>query len=137
MKKTGISTSVIRLGLFRIFFIFCSAYFLLMGAGLALIPYKLIEGFAGNNVNPTMIGILRGAGGSIIPYSLLYLILAVKPFGKKWALYVIAFANCLAIIFDIISVVINEYTFQYALIDIPAELISLTGVVLIWNQANN
>jgi hypothetical protein len=117
---------------FRIIFYFCAFYFLMMGAGLVLFPRLLVLGAAGTDVHPTIIGMLRGSGGAVIPYSLLYFLTARKPGFSGWGLYVIAVANILAIILDLISVFLGEYGLGYAMIDLPVELISLTGISIIW-----
>ena len=72
---------------FKIIFFICAIYFFTMGAALIFIPQLLIKGISGDYANPTIIGILRGAGGSIIPYSLLYILIALNPFKRMWALY--------------------------------------------------
>lgn len=116
----------------KIIFVFCAFYFLLMGVSLIFLPEFLTKGLAGGTTNPKVIGMLRGAGGSIIPYSLLYILIALDPYKKSWALYVILFANISAIILDTGSVIIGEYSTLNALIDLPVELISIIGIVLIF-----
>lgn len=117
---------------FKIIFYFCAVYFFLMGAGLIFFPEFLIIGTAGAEVNPTIIGMLRGAGGSIVPYSLLYMLVAMDPFKRMWAMPVIAVANVIAIILDFGSVFLGEYKLSYAMIDVPVEFLSLTGIILCW-----
>lgn len=107
-----------------------------MGVSLILFPEFLIKVFNDGTINQTIIGMLRGAGGSIIPYSLLYIFVAFDPVRKLWALYVILAANTLAIILDLVSVIFGEYNILNALIDIPVELISITGVLLIFWTKN-
>jgi len=120
-----------RLLIFRAIFYFCAVYFFLMGSGLIFFPHLLIKATAGSEVSPVIIGILRGAGGSVIPYSLFYLIIGKNPYKKLWALNIIAFANIIAIILDLGSVFLDEYRFSYAMIDVPVELLSLTGIIMI------
>jgi len=103
-----------------------------MGASLIFIPRFLLRSFSNVDVNPTIIGMLRGAGGSIIPYSLLYILIALNPYKQQWALYFILLANTVAILLDLGSVVLGEYKFSYAMIDLPFEIISITGIVIIW-----
>ncbi len=116
----------------KIIFFICSFYFILMGVGLIFIPHILLKDFLEVDVNPTIIGILRGAGGSIIPYSLLYIMIAFNPIKRMWALYIIFTANVIAIILDLISVIIGEYQLSYAMMDIPIEMLSIIGIVIIW-----
>lgn len=123
--------SGISLTVFRSIFYCCAIYFLLMGIGLVFFPYLLVKGVADVEVNPTIIGMLRGAGGSILPYSLLYVMIARKPYTRKWALYIVALANIIAIILDFSSVIMNEYQLSYAMIDVPIEVISLVGIFII------
>lgn len=119
-------------GIFRIIFIFCAFYFFLMGASLIFIPEFLLKGINNTPVNPTIIGMLRGAGGSIIPYSLLYIFIALDPLKKSWALYVVLIANISAILLDLGSVIIGEYNILNAMIDLPVELISVIGIILVF-----
>ncbi|MCD4773767.1 MAG: hypothetical protein K8R41_10340 [Bacteroidales bacterium] len=116
---------------FRLIFYCCAIYFLLLGIGLVFFPYLLVKGTAGVDVSPTIIGMLRGAGGSLLPYSLLYFMIARKPFIRKWALNIIALANIVAIILDFGSVLMDEYKFSYAMIDVPIEVLSLGGILII------
>jgi len=120
------------LTVFRIIFYFCAIYFLMMGIGLVFFPQFLVKGVAGVDVNPTIIGMLRGSGGAIIPYSFLYFFTLQKPESRKWGLIVIALANVIAIILDVSSVLLNEYRLSYAMIDIPVEVVSLIGISIIW-----
>ena len=120
--------------IFRLIFYCCAIYFLLLGIGLVIFPHLLVKGTAGIDVNPTIIGMLRGAGGSILPYSLLYFMIARKPFIRKWALSIIALANIVAIILDFGSVIMDEYQLSYAMIDVPFEVISLIGILIIWTK---
>lgn len=118
------------LTIFRWIFYCCAIYFLLMGIGLIFFPNLLVKGTAGTDVNPTIIGMLRGAGGSILPYSLLYIMIARKPHKRKWALNIIALANVVAIILDFGSVLMDEYQLSYAMIDVPFEVLSLVGIIM-------
>ena len=106
-----------------------------MGAALISFPHLIIRGVSENNVNPTIIGMLRGAGGSIIPYSLLYILIALNPFKRMWALIIIFIANVTAIVLDIGSVIIGEYKSSYTMYDIPIEILSIIGIIIIWKIA--
>ncbi len=117
---------------FRSIFYFCAVYFFLMGFSLIFFPVFITKGFSNNEINPTIIGMLRGAGGSIIPYSLLYIMIANKPFERKWALYIILTANLIAICLDSTSILFSEYKISNAMIDLPVELISISGIIIIW-----
>ena len=134
--ETPISKTIQRI--VKIIFGFCAFYFFLMGASLIFIPEFLTKGLSGATTNPTIIGMLRGAGGSIIPYSLLYILIALDPYKKLWALYVILVANISAIILDLGSVIIGEYNILNAMIDLPVELISIIGIILVfWTKNKN
>jgi len=121
---------------FRFFFYLCAFYFFLMGFALIFFPVFITKGFSNNEINPTIIGMLRGAGGSIIPYSLLYIMIANKPFDRKWALYIILTANVIAICLDTASIFFSEYKISNAMIDLPMELISISGIIIIWIKMN-
>ena len=108
-----------------------------MGLALILIPKFLLMGIAGSEVNPTIIGMLRGAGGSIVPYSILYILVARKPNQRAWAFYVIGAANIVAIILDFSSVIMHEYQFSYAMYDVPVEVLSLIGIFLFRYTSRN
>lgn len=116
----------------RIIFYVCAIYFLLMGSSLIFLPRFLIRGLADYEINPTIIGMLRGAGGSIIPYSLLYLIVAGNPYKREWALGIIFLANILAISLDTASLILEEYRFSYAMYDLPVELASGSCIIVAW-----
>jgi hypothetical protein len=116
----------------RIVFYTCAVYFLAMGLGLVLFPRFLVSGVAGTEVHPTLIGMLRGSGGAVIPYALLYLLTARNPASSLWVLSVIAVANTVAIMLDISSVLLDEYTLAYAMIDLPVEVVSLAAVMMVW-----
>ena len=117
---------------FRIIFFICAIYFFLMGTGLILFPRLLVKSFTEFEVNSTIIGMLRGAGGAILPYALLYILIAVNPFKRMWSLYIVLAANVIAIVLDLISVFIGEYKLSYAMMDIPVEVLSIIGIVIIW-----
>ena len=108
-----------------------------MGIGLVLFPHFIVKGTAGEDVSKTIIGMLRGAGGAIIPYSLIYVFTAIDPISRKWGLYVIALANIIAIILDIGSVLLDEYKPGNALIDLPVEMVSLAGIIIILFRIRN
>jgi hypothetical protein len=116
----------------RIIFYLCAIYFLLMGSLLIFLPHFLAKGITSSEINPAIIGILRGAGGSILPYSLLYLLIARSPYRREWALGVILLANILAICLDIVSLFLEEYRFSYAMIDLPVEIISASCIIVLW-----
>jgi len=120
-----------------IIFYICAGYFFLMGAGLIFIPHLLVRGFTEGEVNPIIIGMLRGAGGATIPYSLLYIMIALQPQNRLWGVYTIFAANVVAIILDLLSVFIGEYKWAYAMMDIPIELLSIVGIIIIWWNYKN
>jgi hypothetical protein len=120
---------------FRIIFYFCAFYFFAMGVMLALFPYLLVKNVAGGEISPVFIGMLRGAGGSIIPYSFIYVLIALKPVERRWAAYIIALANGIAILMDFTSVLIGEYKFIYAMFDVPIEMLSLLVIILFYTRA--
>jgi len=93
--------------LYRIAFGFFAAYFFLMGLFLLLFPGLLLQGL-GVLSSQTLIGIIRGTGGATVPYAFLYLLIAVKPMERQWAVWVILFANCLAVLADLSSILLSE-----------------------------
>ena len=107
----------------------CAVYFLVMGLALILYP-AFISRIAGPQ-NPVILGILRGAGGSIIPYALFYVFVARSPMTRRWAVAVIAFANVVAIVLDMLSVHLEEYRLSYAMIDVPMEVLSLLFMLIL------
>ena len=117
---------------FKIIFYICAFYFFLMGSALIFLPGFLIKGFSNTEVNPIIIGMLRGAGGAIIPYSLFYILIALNPFNRQWALSFILLAHVSAIILDIGSLLLGEYKLSYAMIDLPVEFASIIGIIIIW-----
>ena len=102
-----------------------------MGVGLIFLPRFFIKGFSEVDINPIIIGMLRGAGGSILPYSLLYIMIALNPFNRLWALYIIFLANVIAIALDLVSLILGEYKLSYAMIDLPIEIVSIIGIAII------
>jgi hypothetical protein len=110
-----------------------AAYFFLMGAFLIIFPQLLLEKL-GQPATPAIVGILRGAGGATIPYALLYILLAAKPAERQWVGYVILLANGLAIILDLISLFLAEYTPMQSLIDLPIEILSLIVILAFRNK---
>ena len=113
---------------FRVVCYMCAFYFLAMGLALMLFP-SFISRIAGPQ-DPIILGMLRGAGGSIIPYSLLYVFVARSPVTRRWAVAVIAVANVVAIVLDMLSVHLGEYQLSYAMIDVPMEALSLLLMLL-------
>jgi hypothetical protein len=105
-----------------------AAYFLLMGAFLVFFP-ELLLGRLGQPATPAVVGILRGAGGATMPYALLYLLLAAKPAERRWAGDVLVVANGLAILLDLLSVLLAEYTPMQSLLDLPVEVLSLVTIL--------
>jgi len=83
--------------------------------------------------HPMILGILRGTGGMIIGSTLFYIIIAIKPFERKWAAFIIAFANILAITLDLVSVFLGEYQLSHAMIDIPFEALSFLTIVIYYS----
>ena len=74
-------------------------------------------------------------GGNYSLFSSLILI-ALDPYKKSWALYVILVANVSAIILDLWSVLIGEYIILFAMIDLPVEMISTIGILLVFRTKN-
>jgi hypothetical protein len=117
--------------LFRAILYACSIYFFLMGMLMMIFP-ELVTKNAGAQ-HPMILGILRGTGGSILGSTVFYILVALRPFERRWAAIVIALANILAIVLDCISVHLGEYTLAHAMIDVPVETVSfLTIVVFYW-----
>ena len=113
---------------FRIVCYICAAYFLVMGLSLMIFP-EFLSKIAGPQ-DPVILGLLRGAGGSIVPYTLIYVFVAVSPFKLRWAIIVIGTANIVAIVLDFLSVYLGEYTFSYAMFDVPIEFVSVLMMIL-------
>ena len=87
--------------------------------------------------HPMILGILRGIGGSILGSTIFYILIALKPFERRWAAFIIAFANILAIVLDFISVHLGEYTLAHAMIDIPIETLSFFTIVFFYTGNRN
>jgi len=117
--------------LFRIVFSLCAVYFLLMGLLMMIFP-ELATKNAGVQ-HPMILGILRGIGGSILGSTAIYILVALRPFERRWAALVIAFANILAIALDLFSVHLGEYTVEHAMIDVPVEAVSFLTIVLFYS----
>lgn len=132
VKEISKKSTVPRI--FKIIFYFCAVYFLLMGSALIFFPEFLIRRFSETEINPVILGMLRGAGGSILPYSLLYILITLNPVNRQWALSLILLANVIAVFLDLGSILLGEYKLSYALIDMPVELISIIGIVIIWSN---
>jgi hypothetical protein len=116
---------------FRTVFFVCAIYFFLMGVLMMIFP-ELVTKNAGAQ-HPTILGILRGTGGSILGSTVFYILIALRPFERRWAAIVVALANILAIALDLISVHLGEYTLDHAMIDVPVETVSfLTIAVFYW-----
>ncbi|HTX18848.1 MAG TPA: hypothetical protein VMG34_09325, partial [Bacteroidota bacterium] len=82
---------------------------------------------------PAIIGIIRGTGGSIIGATLFYILIALKPLERRWAAIVMALGNILAIILDLVSVHLGEFTLDHAMIDVPVEALSLLTIALFYS----
>ena len=130
-------TQVPRLALFifRTVFYICAVYFFLMGMLMMIFP-ELVTRNAGVQ-HPMILGILRGIGGSILGSTIFYILIALKPFERRWAAYIIAFANIVAIALDLISVHLGEYTVDHAMIDIPIETLSFFTIAIFYSAARN
>ena len=130
-------TQVPRLALFifRTVFYICAVYFFLMGMLMMIFP-ELVTRNAGVQ-HPMILGILRGIGGSILGSTIFYILIALKPSERRWAAYIIAFANIVAIALDLISVHLGEYTIDHAMIDIPIETLSFFTIAIFYSAARN
>jgi hypothetical protein len=116
---------------FRTIFSVCAVYFLLMGLLMMIFP-ELVTKSAGVQ-HPMIFGILRGIGGSILGSTVFYILVALRPFERRWAAFVIAFANVLAITLDVLSVHLGEYTLDHAMIDVPIETLSFLTIVVFYS----
>jgi hypothetical protein len=125
----------LALPIFRTIFYICAIYFLLMGILMMMFP-ELVTKNAGVQ-HPMILGIMRGIGGSILGSTIFYIFIASKPFERRWAAFIIAFANILAIVLDFISVYLGEYTLNHAMIDIPIETLSLFTIVFFYTANRN
>ena len=112
--------------IFRTIFYICALYFFLMGIMMMIVP-ELVTKHAGVQ-HPMILGIIRGIGGSILGSTIFYILIALKPLERKWAAFIIAFANIVAIILDFISIHLGEYTLDNAMIDIPIESLSFLAI---------
>ena len=116
---------------FRMAIYLCAFYFLLMGMMMMIFP-ELVARNVGA-LHPRMLGILRGVGGSILGSTVFYILIALKPFERRWAAIIIACANILAITLDVISVRLGEYTISNAMMDIPIETLSVLTIVIFYS----
>jgi hypothetical protein len=132
MHNSNIHIPGLILLLFRIILYICAVYFLLMGVMLIFFP-QVVTKNAGVQ-HPLVLGILRGAGGSVIISAIFYILIALKPYERRWAAYVIALANILAVALDLISVSLGEYTLSHAMIDIPIEVVSFLVIVIFYSR---
>ncbi|MBC8185260.1 hypothetical protein H8E88_29555 [candidate division KSB1 bacterium] len=119
---------------YRIVLFFIAFYFFMMGIALILFPQVLTK--STGQQHAVILGMLRGAGGSILPYSLMYILIAVKPFACRWVAYIIAVANTLAIILDFTSVFFGEYKLSNAMIGVPFEFLSLAAIIIFYSISN-
>jgi hypothetical protein len=115
---------------FRIICYICGSYFFLMGFFLILFPQMAIKNSGVSH--PMISGILRGTGGAVIFSTVWYIIIAQKPLENRIIATVIACANIFAIILDITSVALGEYTLSHAMLDIPIELLSFSTIVIFY-----
>jgi hypothetical protein len=116
--------------LFRAILYACALYFFMMGMLMMIFP-ELVTKNAGAQ-HPMILGILRGTGGSILGSTVFYILVALRPFERRWAAIVIALANVLAIALDCISVHLREYTLAHAMIDVPVETVSFLTIVVFY-----
>ena len=116
--------------LFRIIFFLCSFYFFLMGLLMMIYP-DLVTKNAGTQ-HPMILGILRGTGGSILGSTVFYILIALRPFERRWAAIIVACANVLAIVLDFVSVHRGEYSFDHAMIDVPVETLSFLAIAVFY-----
>jgi hypothetical protein len=77
-----------------------------MGIMMMIFP-ELVSRNAGVQ-HPMILGMLRGSGGMIVGTTLFYILVAIKPFERKWAAIIIAFGNIIAILLDLVSVQLGE-----------------------------
>jgi hypothetical protein len=117
--------------LFRIIFCICAIFFFLMGILMMIFP-ELVTKNAGVQ-HPLILGLLRGTGGMIIGSTIFYILVAIKPFERKWAAVIIAFGNILAVVLDLVSVHLGEYEISHAMIDIPIEMLSFLTIVIFYS----
>jgi hypothetical protein len=117
--------------LFRTIFYICAVFFFLMGILMIFFP-ELVTKNAGVQ-HPLILGLLRGTGGMIIGSTIFYILVAIKPFERKWAAVIIAFGNILAVVLDLVSVHLGEYEISHAMIDIPVEMLSFLTIVIFYS----
>jgi len=113
---------------FRAICYLCAFSCVAMGAFLIGFP-QLVTRIAGP-LHPAVYGVLRGCGGSILPYGLLYVLVALDPARRRWAMGVILLANVVAIVLDVASVMLGEYTWAQAMLDIPLEAVSAAAMLI-------
>lgn len=116
--------------LFRLVLSFMAFYFFVMGLMLLIFPQMLTKSAGAQH--PIILGMLRGAGGSIIPYSLFYIYVVLKPFERRWAAFILAIANIIAMFCDLYSVFVGEYLLIYAMIDFPFEMVSFLMILVFY-----
>jgi hypothetical protein len=133
MKGTQVSRSALLI--FRSIFFLCALYFLLMGMMMMLAPELVTKGVGVQH--PRVMGILRGIGGSILGSTVFYVLIALRPFERRWAAIVVACANVLAIVLDLVSVHLGEFTLDHAMIDIPVETLSVLTIVIFYSVHRN
>lgn len=131
MQGSNGKSSQIGLVVFRIIFSVCAIYFFLMGILMMVFP-ELVTKNAGPQ-QPMILGLLRGSGGMIIGSTLFYIFIAIKPFERRWAAFIAAFGNIVAISLDLVSVTLGEFQLNHAMIDIPIELLSLLTIVMFYS----
>jgi len=119
---------------FRVICYLCGFYFFLMGLLLILFPQMAIKNSGVNH--PMILGILRGTGGAVIISLVWYILIALKPLELRFIAFIIAFANILAIVLDLVSVALGEYTWSGAMMDIPIELLSFFTIVIFYYAAH-
>jgi hypothetical protein len=112
---------------FRIVLYLCGLYFFLMGLLLLVFPQLAIKNTGVQN--PTILGILRGTGGSVLFSSVWYIMIAQKPIERRLIAFIMAVANIWAVVLDLITVALREFTMSHAMIDIPVELLSFFAIV--------
>jgi hypothetical protein len=131
MRDRNLQIQKVFLFLFRTIFCICAIFFFLMGILMMVFP-ELVTKNAGVQ-HPLILGLLRGTGGMIIGTTLFYILVAIRPFERKWAAVIIAFGNIMAILLDLVSVQLGEYQFSHAMIDIPFEILSLLTIILFYS----
>ena len=115
---------------FRTVFYACAIYFFLMGMLMMVFPELVTKNVGAQH--PMILGILRGTGGSILGSTVFYILVTLRRFERRWAAIVIALANILAIVLDLPSVRLGEYTIGHAMIDVPLETVSFLTIVVFY-----